>query len=51
MAPNKPMYMGNFDHKLRDKKIRPYVVINEGEYKGLKAKVLFADDTFVRLEI
>jgi hypothetical protein len=27
------------------------VVINKGEYKGLKAKVLFADDTFVRVEL
>lgn len=43
--------MSNFDRKLKDKKIRPYVVINRGEYKGLKAKVLFADDTFVRVEL
>ena len=44
-------YMSNFDRKLRDKKIRPYVVINKGEYKGLKGKVIFADDNIVRLEL
>jgi hypothetical protein len=43
--------VSNSDRRLRDKKIRPYVVINKGEYKGLKAKVLFADDTFVRVEL
>ena len=43
--------MSNFDRKLRDKKIRPYVVINKGEYKGLKGKVIFADDNIVRLEL
>jgi hypothetical protein len=42
---------GQLDRKLRDKKIRPYVVIKSGELKGLKAKVLFADDNIVRLEV
>ena len=45
------VYLSNFDRKLRDKKIRPYVVINKGEYKGLKGKVIFADDTFVRVQL
>ena len=48
---NKASVVGQLDRKFRDKKIRPYVVIKSGDLKGLKAKVLFADDNIVRLEI
>jgi hypothetical protein len=42
---------GLLDRKLRDKKMKPYVLIASGEHKGLKGKVCFADENFVKVEL
>jgi len=44
--------LAQLDKKEKDRKMsRSYVVINSGEYKGLKARVLFADDNLAKVEI
>ncbi|CDW77018.1 transcription elongation factor spt5 [Stylonychia lemnae] len=44
--------LAQIDRRQKDRKMsRSYVVINQGQYKGLKAKVLFADDNLVKVEI
>ncbi|TNV84900.1 hypothetical protein FGO68_gene17575 [Halteria grandinella] len=50
-ADQKGYIVAKVDRKVRDKKFSRFVVINAGEYKGLKAKVLFADDNIVKLEV
>jgi hypothetical protein len=37
--------LGNLDRMNKDRKmVRTFVVITEGQYKGLKGRVMFADD-------
>ena len=44
--------LGGLDKRYKDKRIsRAMVVINGGQYKGLKARVIFADEQFVKLEV
>lgn len=47
----KGFILGKQDRRFKDKKISKFVVINSGEYKGLKAKVVEANDITVKLEI
>lgn len=48
----KGFIIGNQDRRQKDKKFsRAYVVINQGAYKGLKARVFFADENNVKVEI
>jgi len=44
--------LGNQDRKQKDRKLsRSYVVVKQGEHKGLKGRVMFADDNIVKVEI
>lgn len=43
--------VGQVDRKARDREFARYVVIKSGPYKGLKAKVTYADDSIVKLEV
>ena len=37
--------VGNLDKKNKDKRLcKSYVIITSGQYKGLKGRVMFADD-------
>jgi transcription elongation factor len=43
--------VANVDRKFRDREFARFVVIKEGPNKGLKAKVLYADDKIAKLEV
>jgi transcription elongation factor len=51
MPDQKGYIVGQVDRKVRDKKFAKFAVIKSGEHKGLRAKVLFADDNIVKLEL
>eukprot|EP00347_Sterkiella_histriomuscorum_P019259 403342330 len=49
---HKGFILGQQDRKQKDRKIiRSYVAITAGEYKGLKGRVLFADELICKVEI
>ena len=48
----KGLIVGQIDRKQKDKRFsRAYVVVMQGQHKGLKGRVFFADDNIVKLEL
>lgn len=49
---HKGFILAQLDKKVKDRKLsRSYVMITQGKYKGLKGKVISADDNVVKLEL
>lgn len=49
---HKGFVLAQLDKKVKDRKLsRSYVMVTQGKYKGLKGKVISADDNIVKVEL